>query len=155
MHWSNGKFHKDVTVGGTLYTTDHKHVGIYGTKDYTQFGEPSVHSYLQGKDVGVVADNKFFADSKAGSNLWSKKYIHIEAGSDSPSYTSTNGSGLEFVSKNGEAIFRAEGHAATVKSTSYVNLNGGTGITINNSSYGNTLPTTGNVEGRVYFKLIS
>ena len=154
MHWSSGKFHKDVTVGGTLYTTDHKHVGIYGTKDYTQFGELSVNSYLQGNDVGITANNKFFADSNAGSNLWSKQYIRIESGSTA-NHGSENGSGIEIVSKNGEALFSAEGYAATVKSSTYVNLNGATGITINNSSYGTTLPTSGNTEGRLYFKLIS
>lgn len=164
MHWNNGKFHKDLTVGGVVYTTDHKHVAIFGTKDYTQYGEPDVHSYLYGKDVGVVANNKFFADSNTGSNLWSKQYIRIEAGSGSANHGSDSGTGIEIISKNGDALLSADGYAATVKSINnavnitadtYVNLNGKTGITINNASYGTELPTTGNVEGRVFFKLIS
>ena len=163
MHWNNGKFHQDITVGGVVYITDHKHAAISGTKDYTQYGEPDVHSYVYGKDVGLVANNKFFADSNAGSNLWSKQYIHIEAGSSSANHGSNNGSGIEIISKNGVALFSAEGYDTTIKSNNnavnitagtYVNLNGLSGITINNSSYGTSLPTSG-VEGRVFFKLIS
>ena len=118
MHWNNAKFHKNVTVGGVVYSTDHKHVAIFGTKDYTGFGESSVHSYIYGKDVGITASNTFFADSVEGSYVRSQKNVNIQAGT-------------------------------------YVNLNGASGITVNNSNYGTSLPTTGNVEGRVFFKLIS
>ena len=36
----------------------------------------------------------------------------------------------------------------------YLNLSGNSGIIINNSNYGTTLPTTG-VEGQIFFKIIS
>lgn len=164
MHWNNGKFYKDVTVGGVLYTTDHKHIAVFGATDYTQYGELNVNSYMHGKEVGLVANNKFFADSEIGSNLWSKQYIRLEAGSTSANHSSESGSGIEIVSKNGNALFSAENNAVVIKSTgnavnidagTYVNLNASTGITINNASYGTSLPTSGNVEGRLYFKLIS
>lgn len=154
MHWDNGKFHKDITVGGTVYITDHKHVGIFGAKDYTQYGEPTVHSYLYGNDIGIVANNKFFADSNAGSNLWSKQYIHIEAGSTSANHGSSNGTGIEIISKNGPTLINSDSNAVNITAGTYINLNGGAGITINNSSYGTSLPSSG-VEGRVFFKLIS
>lgn len=154
MHWNNGKFHESITVGGIVYITDHKHVAIFGTKDYTGYGESDTHSYIYGKDVGITASNKFYSDSTAGSNLWSKQYIHIEAGSGSANHGSDSGTGIEIVSKNGAALVSSEGYSTTIKSTNYVNLNSGSGITINNVSYGTSLPSSG-VEGQIFFKLIS
>lgn len=154
MHWNNAKIDKDITIGGTAYITDHKHVAIFGTKDYTQYGEPDVHSYVYGKDVGIVANNKFFADSNAGSNLWSKQYVRIEAGSSSANHNSDSGAGIEIVSKNGAALLKSEGYAINITAGTYLNLNSNSGITINNVSYGTSLPSSG-VEGQVFFKLIS
>ena len=155
MYSNNGKFIKDILVGEKIYITDHKHIAIFGSKDYTGFGESSVNSYMYGKDVGITADNKFFADSNAGSNLSSKQYVHIESGSSTPNHGSDNGAGVEIVSKNGNAVLSSEGNnSTTVKSTNYVNLNSGKGVTVNNISYGTTLPSTG-IEGQIFFKLIS
>ena len=164
MHWNNGRFHESVTVGNKVFMTDHKHIAIFGTKDYTGYGESGINSYMYGKDIGIIANNKFYSDSNSGSNLWSKQYIHIEAGSNYANHGSDNGTGIEIVSKNGPAILSAESNSATIRSNNnsvninagtYVNLNGGSGIVINNTSYGTSLPTSGNTEGRVYFKLIS
>lgn len=164
MHWNNGKFHDCITVNNTVYITDHKHIAIHATKDSTEYGQTSINSYIYGKDVGVTANSKFFADSNSGSNLWSKQYVRIEAGSNSANHGSDSGSGIEIVSKNGNALFNADGYDVNITSTNkavninagtYINLNAGTGITVNNKNYGSILPTTGNVEGRVYYKLIS
>lgn len=163
MHWNNGTVHKSLTVGEKVYITDHKHAAIFGAKDYIGYGESGINSYMYGKDIDLIANNKFYADSNAGSNLWSKQYIRIEAGSSSANHGSDSGSGVEIVSKNGAALLSAEGYTTTVKSTNknvditagtYINLNGGTGITVNSTSYGTSLPSSG-TEGRVFFKLIS
>lgn len=154
MHWDNGRIHKDLTVGNRVYITDHKHIAIFGTKDYTGYGEQTVNSYIYGKDVAITANNKFYSDSMVGSNLWSKQYIHIEAGSDTTNHGSDNGVGIEIVSKNGPAVINANNNPVNITAGTYVNLNGTSGITINNSSYGTSLPSSG-VEGRMFFKLIS
>lgn len=163
MHWNNGKFHESITVIDKVYITDHKHSAIYGGKDFIGYGESGINSYMYGKDIGLAANNKFYSDSTAGSSVWSKKYVHIEAGSTTANHGSDSDTGIVIVSKNGAALLSAEGYNTDVKSTNkavnisagtYINLNGTSGITINNSSYGTSLPTSG-TEGRIFFKLIS
>lgn len=164
MHWSNGRFHENIVVGKTIYITDHKHIAVFGGKDYTEYGESSIHSYIKGKNVGITASNKFFADSTAGSNLWSKEYIHIESGSNTANHERTNrDNGIEIVSKKGNIFINTEVNEINIHSNNnsinleageYVNINSGNGITINNVSYGTSLPGSG-VEGEIFFKLIS
>ena len=154
MYFNNGRFIEDITVGGKVYITDHKHTAISGDYNYTQFGESSINSIIRGDDISSIANNKSYSDSTNGSNLWSKQYIHIESSSGEPNHGSINGNGVEIVSKNGEMLVSSESHSTTIKSTNYVNLNSGTGITVNNISYGTSLPSSG-VEGQIFFKLIS
>lgn len=155
MHWSNGKFHETITVVDRMYITDHKHIAVYGTKDYTGFGETGINSYLYGKDVGVTANNKYYSDSQAGSNLWSKKYIRLEAGSSEANHGSENGSGIEIVSKNGKVLLSAEGYEATIKSTSSgVSISAGSNLNMNAGTYANvTAKTYANITAGSYINL--
>lgn len=154
MYCNSGRFITDVTIGGCLYITDHKHKAVYGDKNSINYGESEINSYVYGKDIGLTANSKLFADSSNGTNLGSKQYVHIESGSNSINHSSGSGSGIEIVSKNGDTLVNSEGYSTTVKSTNYVNLNSGSGITVNNVSYGTSLPSSG-VEGQIFFKLIS
>lgn len=102
MHWNNGKFHEHITVGDKIYITDHRHVAISGTYNFTQFGESTIDTHIEGKNILINSNNN-----------------------------------------------------VNIRANSYINLSSNNGITINNSSYGTNLPTTGNVEGKIFFKLIS
>ena len=162
MHWNNGMFHESITVKDVIYITDHKHIAITGTKDYTWYGESNIDSCMFGKNIGIVSENKLYSDSYTGSNLWSKQYIRIEAGSTTANHNSDSGKGIEIVSKNGALLLNGDGYATNVRSTNEVNITAGThlnlhsnsGITINNVSYGTSLPASG-TEGQIFFKLIS
>lgn len=122
MHWSNGRFHENILVGQTIYVTDHKHVAVFGTTDYTGFGEYGINSNMYGKDITITSNQN-----------------------------------LNINSNNGDIIINSNGDnkSTYIKSANYVNIHGDKGITVNNVSYGTSLPTTNNVEGRVFFKLIS
>ena len=77
MYWNNGRFHKNITIGeeiGTVYVTDHKHIAIYGTKEYTHYGETNIDSRLNGKKINIAASDNLQLDGKdvaigASSNL--------------------------------------------------------------------------------------
>lgn len=154
MYCNSGRFINNATIGGCLYITDHKHKAVYGDKDNIKYGESEINSCIYGKDIGITASNKLFTDSIYGTNLGSKQYVHIESGSNSINHSSGSGFGIEIVSKNGDTLVNSEGYSTTIKSTNYVNLNSGSGITVNNISYGTSLPSSG-VEGQIFFKLIS
>lgn len=155
MHAVDSGIDYNLSVGDTIYITEHRHKAVYGDENSIKYGELEVNSYVYGKNVGLTADNKLFADSTKGTNLGSNKYVRIESGFNAVNHTSTSsGFGIEIVSKNGDTLVSSEGHSTTVKSTKYVNLNSGSGVTINNVSYGTTLPSSG-VEGQIFFKLIS
>lgn len=96
MHWSNGKFHKDIIVGEKVFITDHKHVAISGNDTSITFGD-------------------------LNNGIFTKLY----------------------------------GNNVQIDAKEYVDLRGNKGITISNISYGTTLPEENNVEGRVFFRLIS
>lgn len=167
MYCNNGKFHEYITVGTNIYMTDHKHIGILGHKDYTQFGELETTSYVYGKNVNVVGYNNVLIDSQKSTavrcedgpieiiaaksldmnsgitmNIKSDSSINIRAGSEMH-VLSTNASEIKSFTKN-----------VDINAKTYINLNAENGITVPESCYGTTLPSTG-VEGQVFFKLIS
>lgn len=153
MHWNNGRFHGDITVGKTIFITDHKHVAILGTKDYTSFGDTITNTNMYGKNINIDSSNKLTAGSKTGSNLWSNEYIRIESGVVAPD--ANDGNGIKIASSNGNiSIITNNSDSINIDSGNYLNLKSKNGITVNNVSYGTTLPTSG-VEGQIFFKLIS
>ena len=134
MHWNNGRFHESILVGEKVYMTDHKHIAIYGTKDYTQFGELNVNSYLYGNSIEVSANDNITSTSTNDTNVFAKN-INITSSNDANIKSTDNN--VNIVAKN------------------YINLTSDKGITINNVGYGTTLPTSNNTEGKIFFKLIS
>lgn len=106
MQWNNGRIHGDITVGGKVYSTDHKHVAIFGTKDYTGFGELGINSYMYGKDVGIKANNQFHVDSVAGSSIRSDKYVNINGVSGITIGSSSYGPTLPSTGVEGQIFFK-------------------------------------------------
>jgi uncharacterized protein (DUF2345 family) len=224
MHWNNGKFHENITVGQTVYVTDHKHIAIHGTKDYTTFGEYETKSNIYGKSIAITANDEVsiqsnnksisntaktnmsftaggYVDTKAGtymnisandaiviqsnnksiyntaktsiSNIAGNyvdtkagTYININANdevliqSNNKSISNTAKTSMSFTA--GQGISISAGKSISVLSSEdmninvrYLNINTSSGITVNNKNYGTSLPTSGNVEGRLFFKLIS
>ena len=153
MHWNNGRFHENILVGKNIYITDHKHTAISGTVHYTQFGEVYTDSFLYGNKVNIMAQEELDVNS-SGSRFSSDKYTKIISGNNNISEIGNYG--IEIVSNNGDIIINSKGtYSTNIKSANFVNLNGTKGITVNSSNYGTSLPTTNNVEGKVFFKLIS
>lgn len=142
MHCNNGKFHEYITVGTNIYMTEHKHVGILGNVNYTQFGEYGINSYLVGNDVDVDG-NKILVQGQNSIYITSPKGpIDLDA-KQSLSMTSEDITSIKSMNKS-----------VNINAKTYVNLNAESGITVPESCYGTTVPSSG-VEGQVFFKLIS
>ena len=121
-------------------------MAISGTIDTIQFGQADINTDVQGKNIAIYASEKYISNSIDGSDMYSKQHIHIESGENNYNIEYDNDPGIQIVSKNGPTL---------ISSNTYVELNAGTGIVVNNNNYGTSLPTTGNTEGRIFFKLIS
>ena len=127
MHWNNGRFHEDITVGNRVYITDHKHIAISGGYNSITFGESSVDANLYGKNILIkttASNTSIDIDAVKNLNLKSGTNATIESGT------------------------------VNVDAGTYLNLKSGTGITVTSASYGTSLPSSGTT-GQIFFKLIS
>ena len=155
MHWNNGRFHENITVGKTIYITDHKHVAVFGDSNYVGYGSAKVDSYVYGKNVVIDAAVKGCIKSQDGNSIQSKKFILIQAGSNLTDYKLYNGLGIELNSNEHSTTIKSTDNTVNIIAGTHINLSSNHGVTLNNISYGTTLPTDNNVEGKIFFKLIS
>lgn len=156
MHWDNGRFHKDLIVGESIYLTDYKFNGISGSISAITFGDSTVRSNLYGKNITIEAAEN--------ANLKANGTVEIEA--NDIGVMSNNNIGIR--SKTASIVTDVDlgiqsnkvniistGNDINIESAQNIKLNVGNAITISSTNYGTTLPTTGNSEGRIFFKLIS
>lgn len=78
MHWSNAKINKDITVAGKIYITDHKHIAIFGTKDYVGFGYGELNSNIYGKVITVSGASKVNISAASDINISASSYLNLE-----------------------------------------------------------------------------
>ena len=75
MHAVDSGIDCNLSVGDTIYITEHRHKAVYGDENSIKYGELEVNSYVYGKNVGLTADNKLFADSTKGTNLGINTFV--------------------------------------------------------------------------------
>lgn len=135
MHWNNGKFHENITVGQTVYITDHKHIAISGGINFVEFGESVVNTNVKGNNITITANRKLSANASDGIEIIAK------------------GGDMLIQSSQGEVNINADSNL-NINANGYFNITAQNGITVNPKNYGTSLPNSG-VTGQIFLKLLS
>lgn len=115
------------------------------------------------------SNGKFHGNILVNENIYITDYKHLAIHGDKNTVifgsqdtnTNINGNNIHTVSANETIIestakpiyIKAKNGSIELEATTNINLN--SEIKISNSNYGTSLPTSGNYEGRIFFKLIS